>query len=127
MVVAESLKPELLPVGSSDNGRVEGKPALDGACAPGSSQTKPQSHRQKQHLEEHTQPPEAHSVDLYRCDIEQHSWTIEGREWTLLGEAEDLTTTGLLIPDLRQGMPPSLALNALCGSMGGPSGCDVGL
>lgn len=39
MVVAESPEPELLPVGSSDNGGVEGKPALDGACAPGSSQT----------------------------------------------------------------------------------------
>lgn len=39
MVVTERLKSELLPVGSSDNGGVEGKAALDGTGAPGSSQT----------------------------------------------------------------------------------------
>lgn len=39
MVVAERLKSELLPVGSSDSGRVEGKAALHGAGAPGSSES----------------------------------------------------------------------------------------
>lgn len=38
MVVSERLKSELLPVGSSDNGRVEGEVAQDGAQAPGSRQ-----------------------------------------------------------------------------------------
>lgn len=39
MVIAERLKSELLPVGSSDSGRVEGKEALHGAGAPGSSES----------------------------------------------------------------------------------------
>lgn len=43
MVVAERLESELLPEGSSDNGRVEGKATLDGAWAPGSSQA-PNTH-----------------------------------------------------------------------------------
>lgn len=38
MVVAGRLKYELLPVGCSDNGRVEGEAAQDVAGAPGSSQ-----------------------------------------------------------------------------------------
>lgn len=39
MVVAKRLKSELLPVGPSDNGVEKGKAALNGAGAPGSSQT----------------------------------------------------------------------------------------
>ena len=38
-MVADRLKSELLPLGSSDNGRVEGEVALDGAGAPGSAQS----------------------------------------------------------------------------------------
>ena len=37
MVIAERLKSELPPVGSSDNGRVEGEATQDAAGAPESS------------------------------------------------------------------------------------------
>lgn len=37
MITAEGLKCELRPLGSSDNGGVEGEAALDGAGAPGST------------------------------------------------------------------------------------------
>lgn len=75
---------------------------------------KPQSHRQKEHLEEHTQPIEAHSVDLCWCDIQQHTWTIEGREQTLLGRQN--TCHGAADPcplTLVKPHPPSLALSFL--------------
>lgn len=47
MFVAERTKSELLPLGSSDNGRVEGTVALDGVGASGSSRTLSSSQRQR--------------------------------------------------------------------------------
>lgn len=47
MIVAERMKSELLPLGSSDNGRVEGTAALDGVGASGNSRTLSGSQRQR--------------------------------------------------------------------------------
>lgn len=45
---------------------------------------KPQSHSQKQHLEEHAQPPEASLCGLVWCDTEQRTLG-NRRQRTLLG------------------------------------------
>lgn len=58
---------------------------------------KPQSHSQKQHLEDHAQPPEASLCGLVWCDTEQRTWTTEGGEHCWGGRTPVM---GLLVPGL---------------------------